>query len=64
MLALRTEKGMSVAKFNSLFNADFDKEYKTVLSQKMRFMERNGDMLKIKDEYLYVQNDIILAFLK
>jgi hypothetical protein len=30
----------------------------------MRFMERNGDMLKIKEEYLYVQNDIILAFLK
>jgi hypothetical protein len=54
---------MSISKFNAEFSADFDKEYKSVLDKKMRFMERNGDTLKIKDEYLYVQNDIILAFL-
>lgn len=64
MLALRTAKGLDIAKFNSIFSADFDKDYKAVLSQKMRYMERNGDKLKIKDEYLYVQNDIILSFMK
>ena len=50
--------------YNKLFDADFDIEYKTVLDKKMRFMERDGENLKIKDEYLYVQNDIILAFMK
>ena len=39
-------------------------EYKEVLNKKMKFMQRNGNVLTIKDEYLYVQNDIILSFLK
>ena len=64
MLALRTAEGLNVKEFNRLFGTDFDKDYKSVLDKKMRFMERNGDVLKIKDEYLYVQNDIILAFMK
>ncbi len=64
MLALRTTKGLNVKEYNKIFNADFDIEYKTVLDKKMRFMERDGENLKIKDEYLYVQNDIILAFMK
>ncbi len=64
MLALRTAEGLNVKEFNKLFDADFDSEYKSVLDKKMRFMDRNGDVLKIKDDYLYVQNDIILAFMK
>ena len=64
MLALRTAEGLNVKEFNKLFDADFDSEYKSVLDKKMRFMDRKGDVLKIKDDYLYVQNDIILAFMK
>ena len=64
MLGLRTTDGISVEKFNAVFSADFDKEYKDVLAKKARFLERDGNILKIKDEYLYVQNDIILEFLK
>lgn len=64
MLGLRTANGISINKFNTIFNADFDKEYKEVLIKKGQFLVRDGDNLKIKDEYLYVQNDIILAFLK
>ncbi len=64
MLALRTTSGVNVSEYNKIFSADFDIEYKDVLKKKMPFMERNGDILKIKDEYLYVQNDIILAFMK
>ena len=63
MLALRTAEGLNVKEFNKLFDADFDSEYKSVLDKKMRFMDRNGDVLKIKDDYLYVQNDRILAFM-
>ena len=32
--------------------------------EKAEFLNLEGDNLKIKDKYLYVQNDIILAFLK
>ncbi len=64
MLGLRTAKGISIKKFNQTFNADFDKEFKTALDKKARFLEREGDALRIKGDYLYVQNDIILEFMK
>ncbi len=64
MLALRTAKGLNVKEYNAQFNADFDSEYKAVLTKKAEFLQRDNDNLKIKDEYLYVQNDIILAFMK
>lgn len=64
MLALRTAEGMNVKKFNETFGADFDEKYKAALDKKGRYLERDGDVLKIKDDYLYVQNDIILEFMK
>lgn len=64
MLGLRTVKGISISEFNKLFDADLLKEYKDVLSKKSAFLTIEGDRLSIKEEFLYVQNDIILAFLK
>ena len=64
MLALRTANGLSIEKFNKTFNKDFVKEYKKPLLDKGEFLTLDGDTLKIKDKYLYVQNDIILAFMK
>ena len=64
MLALRTTNGLSIEKFNKTFNKDFVKEYKKSLADKGEFLILDGDTLKIKDKYLYVQNDIILAFMK
>jgi oxygen-independent coproporphyrinogen-3 oxidase len=64
MLGLRTEKGISVKKFNSEFGVDFESKYKDVLNKKSKYLSFDGDNLKIKEEYIYVQNDIILEFLK
>ncbi len=64
MLGLRTEYGIDIEKFNKEFNADFKKDYKDALLKKEKFIEINGNTLKIKSEYLYVQNDIILEFMK
>lgn len=64
MLGLRTAKGISISLYNKTFDADFDSEYSAVLNKKSQFLLRDGDNLKIKDQYLYVQNDIILAFMK
>ena len=63
MLALRTAAGLNIKEFNEKYSANFDEDYKTVLQKKMRYLDRNGDILTIKDEYLYVQNDIILEFM-
>ena len=64
MLGLRTEKGIKVSEFDRLFSKDFKKEYADVLSKKRAFLDFDGENLKIKEQYLYVQNDIILAFMK
>lgn len=64
MLGLRTTNGIDVSEYNKTFSSDFDAEYKDVLNKKNTFLVREDNNLKIKDEYLYVQNDIILAFLK
>ncbi len=64
MLGLRTTDGISIEKFNKTFSADFMKEYSDVLKQKSQFLTLENDNLRIKDEYLFVQNDIILSFIK
>ncbi len=64
MLGLRTKYGIDIEKYNKTFNADFDSEYQEILKKKEKFLNRNGRVLTIKDEYLYVQNDVILAFMK
>ena len=64
MLGLRTKYGVDIAKFNKEFNADFDTEYKSALKKNAEYLRRDGDILAIKDEYLYVQNGIITEFMK
>jgi len=64
MLGLRTADGINVEEFNANFNADFFNEYKSVLNKKAKYLDVNGNIVKIKEEYLYVQNSIILDFIE
>ncbi|MBQ7340380.1 MAG: radical SAM family heme chaperone HemW [Clostridia bacterium] len=64
MLALRTEKGIDVKKFNSEFDADFFVEYKKALEKNRPYLNISEDFISIKEEYLYVENGIILEFMK
>ena len=64
MLGLRTEKGISISEFNKNFGVDFLTKYKDALTKKAKYLLIDGDTLKIKEEYIYVQNDIILEFMK
>lgn len=64
MLALRTQKGLNLKKFNKTFNIDFLSEYKKALDKKSQYLEITENNVRIKDEYLYVQNDIILEFMQ
>ena len=63
MLGLRTEDGISVKEFEDKFGVNFADKYSSALKKKEKFLDFDGDRLKIKDEYLYVQNDIILEFM-
>ena len=65
MLGLRRPTGINIDRYNKLFNADFIQEYKDVLQKKASYLELTADnMLRIKDQYLYVQNSILLDFMK
>ena len=64
MLALRTTYGLSKRKYLENFNEDFDKTYEKQLRINEKYIVNEGDNVKIKDEYLYVQNNIILSFMK
>ena len=64
MLGLRTAEGISLKEYRELFGKDFKEEYEKPLKKKGQYLEFTGDRLKIKDEYLYVMNGIILEFME
>lgn len=63
MLGLRTVKGIDVSEFKRTFGVDFDEKYKKALAKNKDYIVRERDNLRIKEEYLYVQNGIIMEFM-
>ena len=63
MLALRTAAGLDAFEYKKLFKSDFFEEHKSSLKKVARYLDVDGDSVKIKDEYLFVQNSIIIEFL-
>ena len=64
MLGLRTSNGIDADEFEKLFNKDFYQNYQFAITKKSQFLDINKSKIRIKDEYLYVMNDIIMAFMK
>ena len=64
MLALRTARGVSLEEYKAKFGSTLGDDFPIALKKTAKFLELNGDLLKIKDEYLYVQNSILMAFME
>ena len=64
MLSLRTERGLSLTEYEKNFGVDFLKEYDEEIKKTRDYIEFNGDFIKIRDEFLFVQNSIIVTFFK
>ena len=62
MLRLRTSAGLDLAEFKALFNTDFTKKYAEQLKKLSDSLAVTEKTVKIKDEYLFVQNSIIVEF--
>ncbi len=60
MLALRTAEGFRAGEFGKRFKTDFFREYGPRLDKLEKYLEISGERIRIKDEYLYVQNSIII----
>ncbi len=64
MLALRTEKGLSLNNYKETFGTSLGDDFPQALKKTAKYLELNGDNLKIKDEYLYVQNSVLMPFME
>lgn len=62
MLRLRTAAGLNFAEFKSLFGTDFTAKYSAQLKKLSDSLTVTEKTIKIKDEYLFVQNGIIAEF--
>lgn len=64
MLALRTSKGLSMTEYERTFHKKLAEDFPVALKKSVQYLQLDGDNLKIKDEYLYVQNSILMSFME
>ena len=63
MLVLRTSKGLNLQEYTRLFASDFKQEFAPAISKMQDYIEFSENYFRIKPEYLFVQNTIIIEFL-
>ncbi len=64
MLALRTSKGLSMDEYKKTFGTGIGDDFPGALKKSVQYLELTDGRLKIKDEYLYVQNSILMPFIE
>lgn len=64
MLALRTEEGLDIVEFEDEFGISFTESYQRAILKNRDYLAVRGTRLRIRDEYLYVQNSILMSFLE
>lgn len=64
MLALRTAKGLNASEYQKKFGANFFEEHAEALKKIGRYLDISPNAVRIKEEYLFVQNTIISEFLE
>lgn len=62
MLRLRTSAGINLEEFKKLFGVDFNEKYAAQIKNLSQYLHSDGEFLKIKDEFLFVQNSVIVEF--
>ena len=63
MLNLRTAFGIDFSEYKKLFNSDFKVDFADAIKNNLSYLEITDENIKIKDEYLYVQNTILVDFI-
>ncbi len=64
MLALRTANGVCMKEYKETFGTSLAEDFPNALKKTVKYLELNGDNLRIKDEYLYVQNSVLVYFME
>lgn len=64
MLALRTAMGAKDEDYKAAFDRELREDYKDAIRKNTSYLDITDEGIAIKDEYLYVQNTIIVDFLR
>ena len=64
MLSLRTANGVNLNDYFKTFNSDFKKDFENAIKNNLSYLDINDKRIKIKDEYLFVQNSILVDFIE
>ena len=64
MLGLRTEKGVELAAYQKAFGSELKEDFPRALNKSEKYLCMDGGYLKIKEEYLYVQNSVLMPFME
>lgn len=64
MLALRTAYGISARAYKEKFGSDWREDFKSAYEKTKKYLLEEGDVTRIKDEYLYVQNQILTEYMR
>lgn len=64
MLALRTSAGVDMNAYKQAFGTSLAEDFPNALKKTVSYLELDGDCIRIKEEYLYVQNSILMPFME
>lgn len=64
MLALRTADGLNLKEYEDAFDAPFFGDFPIALEKMQKYLDITPSQVKIKDEYLFVQNSVLMPFLE
>ncbi len=63
MLSLRTVKGVNLDEYYKIFATNFNDDFNEAIKKNLNYLDINEKRVKIKDEYLFVQNSILVDFI-
>ena len=64
MLSLRTTRGIVKKEYSAAFGSEFDADYANAVKNQSEYLIVTNESVRIKDEYLYVQNSVIVGFME
>lgn len=64
MLALRTSDGISAKKYRETFGSDWKEDFAESYAKTKSYLDEIEDRTRIKEEYLFVQNQILTEYMK
>ncbi len=63
MLNLRTSFGIDFKDYEKAFKSSFKKDFESAIKNNLSYLDITDKNIKIKDEYLFVQNTILVDFI-